>query len=251
MSKSMFTSSDKEFYADTEFYAINITINIPCGESYIEIPVKVIINKENGFINLSRIFEDLQKGLKIKQTDFKEFQYLKTTYLYVDIFSLMNHGHVHYSYNSQNIYGVSDNELLMIDPKNIPLRSMIKSKDSRKVKSTVPQDYPGEIYGEYNYKKGLFHGQYGDYRLVPKMMSHISPVYEQISDEFVRYLYSVLSTNETKNKQPTNEIVQSDTIQPNNDFMTTFQEFIRIQTESQKQQMQVMNAFVNMFNNKQ
>ena len=95
-----------------------------------------------------------------------------------------------------------------------------------------------------------FHGQFGDYRLVPKLMSYISPSYEMISDEFVRYLYSCLSMNETKKEQPTNEIVQSDTIQSSSDFMNTLQEFMRIQTESQKQQIQMMNTFASMFSNK-
>lgn len=245
MSKPMFTSSDKEFYADSPYYAITITINLP----YSEIPVRIIVNKENGFINLSRIFEDLQKGLKIKQTEFKDFQHLKTTHLYVDIYSLMNFGHVHYTYNSQNIYGIPDTEIFSIDLKNIPIRSGVKGKNSNTLKISAIQQFPNEIYGEYNGKKGEFHGQFGDYRLVPKIMSYISPSYEMISDEFVRYLYSCLSTNESKNKQTTNEIVQADNIQKGSDFMNTFQEYMRVQAESQKQQMQMMNAFASIFSN--
>ena len=163
----------------------------------------------------------------------------------------MNFGHVHYTYNSQNIYGIQDNEIFTIDPKNIPIRSCLKGKNSNNIKISAIQQFPNEFYGEYNSKKGEFHGQFGDYRLVPKIMSYISPSYEMICDEFVRHLWQCLYPNETKNKQPTNEIVQTDTVHPNNDLINTFQEFMRVQTETQKQQMQMMSAFVNMFGNKQ
>jgi hypothetical protein len=241
MSKPMFTSSDKEFYADSPYYALTITINL----LYTEIPVKIMVNKENRFINLSRIFEDLQKGLKFKQTDFKDFQNLKSTHLYVDVYSLMYFGHVHYTYNSQNIYGVPDTEIFSIDPKNIPIRSGVKGKNSNTLKISSIQQFPNEIYGEYNNKKGEFHGQFGDYRLVPKIMSYISPSYEMISDEFVRYLYSCLFANETKNKQQTNEIIQADTVQSNNDFMKSFfQHYAILDEERQKRQAEQNRQFI-------
>ena len=234
MNKPTFTSSDKEFYADSPYYALTITINLP----YSEIPVRIIVNKENGFINLTRIFEDLQKGLRFKQTDFKDFQHLKSTYLYVDVFSITYYNHVHYSYNSQNIYGVPDNEIPMIDPKNIPLRSGVKGKNSNTLKISSIQQRSNEVYGEYNGKKGEFHGQFGDYRLIPKIMSYISPNYELIGDNFPRYICSCLYANESKKEQPTNEIVQMDT-----EFKNTVQVYVQ-----QCMQQQFKNMFTNMFN---
>lgn len=187
--KPLFVSGNRELYAGTPYFSTTININTNAGS----IPIKIVVNSETGHINLTKAFFDLQKGVGAKYKAFNDFRYLKSVMVYVDTLSLMKYGHPHYKYNSNNIYNVSDDQLLTIDQTSITIHPDLLNK-GKMVKASLLQEVPNEIYGEkYNGRYNDCKGQYGDYHLIAKMMNYISPVYEIVNNAFIAFMLPIVS----------------------------------------------------------
>lgn len=187
--KPLFVSGNMEIYTGTPYFSTTININTNAGP----IPIKIIVNSETGHINLTKAFFDLQKGVGAKYKAFNDFRYLKSVMLYVDTFSLMKYGHPHYKYNSDNIYNISDDQLLTTDQTSITIHPDLLNK-GKMVKTSLLQEVPNEIYGEkYNGRYNDCKGQYGDYHLIAKMMNYISPVYEIVNNAFIAFMLPIVS----------------------------------------------------------
>ena len=188
--KSLFVSCDRKFYEGTPYFSIVIQINIPSGA----IPVTVVVNANTGHVNLTKLFQDLQNGVRANQKAFLDFRYLKSVLMYIDTYSLLKYGHVHYTYNGHNIYNaVNDDDILRSDHTALTLHPDLMNK-GKVVKSSLLQEVPNEIYGEkYNGRYNDCKGQYGDYHLIAKMMNYISPVYEIVNNAFIAFMLPIVS----------------------------------------------------------
>ncbi len=188
--KALFVSGERKFYDGTPYFSTVIHINVMDGS----IPVNIVVNSETGYVNLTRLFQDLQNGVRANQKAFADFRYLKSVLMYIDTYSLLRFGHVHYSYNGRNIYNLdNDGDILRSDHTALVLHPDLVNK-GKVVKSTLLQEVPGEIYGEkYNGRYNDCKGQYGDYHLIAKMMNYISPVYEIVNNAFIAFMLPIVS----------------------------------------------------------
>ena len=188
--KSLFISRDRKFYEGTPYFSTAIQINIPSGA----IPVTVVVNANTGHVNLTKLFQDLQNGVRANQKAFADFRYLKSVLMYIDTYSLLKYGHVHYTYNGHNIYNTrNDDDILRSDHTALSLHSDLMNK-GKVVKSSLVQEVTNEIYSEkYNGRHNDCKGQYGDYHLIAKMMNYISPVYEIVNNAFIAFMLPIVS----------------------------------------------------------
>lgn len=190
---SLFSTEKREFFHGTPYFLTEIRINTLKQT----IPVKLIVNSLTGQVNLNKLFQDLQDGANAHYKYFIDFKYLRGVMAYTDAYSLLRYGHVHYTYNGKNIYGITDDEFIRTNQTNLKIHPDLLNK-GKVVKASLLQEAP-EVFGEqYNGMPNDCKGLYGDYHLISKMMSYISPIYEVINNEFIAYVLPILSTkNET------------------------------------------------------
>ena len=187
--RSLFVSGERVFYEGTPYFSTTININLTDKT----IPIKIVVNSKTGHINLTKAFMDLQNGVDAKYKAFLDFRYLKGVLMYIDTYSMLRYGHVHYLYNGRNIYNISDSDLLKTDHNHISLHPDLMNK-GKVVKASLLQEVPNEIYSEkYNGRHNDCKGQYGDYHLIAKMMNYISPVYEIVNNAFIAFMLPIIS----------------------------------------------------------
>lgn len=198
---SLFVMKDKQFFDNTPYFKVNIEINNNINSA---ITVGLVVNSLTGQVNLTRLFQDLQNGVSNTRKNFADWRYLMETMKYVDCYSLMRYGHVHYYYENEPIYDLStrdeadedDDRPSLNNIKNLKIKSELINK-GRVVKTTLITEAP-EIFGEvYNKYPNECKGQYGDYHLITKMMSYVSFNYEIINNDFVAFIIPVLSNDES------------------------------------------------------
>lgn len=198
---SLFVMKDKQFFDNTPYFKVNIEINNNINST---ITVGLVVNSLTGQVNLTKLFQDLQNGVRNAKKNFKDWKCLIDMMKYVDCYSLMKYGHFHYYYENEPIYVLNtdededgDNEPPSLDNiKNLKIKSDLTNK-GKIVKTTLITEAP-EIFGEiYNGFPNECKGQYGDYHLITKMMSYISFNYEIINNDFVAFILPILSNDKS------------------------------------------------------
>lgn len=185
---------EREIYNDTPYYGVNIDIKF----STRSIPVKLVINKETKFVNLSRVFGDLQKGANAKYKAFMDYKHLKSVLLFADTYSLIKYGHVHFTYEKRNIYNLPDDKLLTSDPINVVINPDLTNK-GKIIKYNLLCEVSNEVYGEKNNTKyNDCKGQYGEYIMISKMLTYISPIYEVIVNEVMDFIRKIIETDSSE-----------------------------------------------------
>lgn len=185
---SLFAMKNKQFFVNTPYFKVDIDINNNINST---ITVGLVVNSLTGQVNLTKLFLELQNGVNNNKKNFMDWRYLMDTMKYVDCYSLMKYGHVHYYYENKPIYDIKDVSE-MINSKQLKILPELTNKG--KVVKTSLISEAEEIYGEiYNGYPNECKGQYGDYHLITKMMSYISINYEIINNEFVSFIIPVLS----------------------------------------------------------
>ena len=207
---SLFALKDKQYYKNTPYFKTNIEINNGINST---ITIGLVVNSLTGQVNLTKLFQELQNGVKNKKKNFMDWRYLLETMKYTDCYSLMKYGHVHYYYDGKPIYDLSvkkntddtddnsDNndevvELSLNNIKDLRIRAELTNKG--KVVKTSLITEAKEIFGEiYNKYPNECKGQYGDYHLINRMMNYISFNYEVINNEFIAFILPLLSSDNT------------------------------------------------------
>ena len=204
---------DRKFYDDTPYYSVDININTL---NHI-IPITLVVNSNTKYVNLSKIFADLQKGVNAKYKMFHDYCYLRSSLLFTDIYSLEKYGHVHYKYDNKNLYCIEDKELIKTDHTNLNINNDIINK-GKIVKTKLINEVPDEIFGE-NYN-GIYNeckGRYGDYYLISRMLNYISPVYEVINYKIMDFIRKIIDLDiDTKQEKVKEDITISDSNEEEN-----------------------------------
>ena len=135
---------------------------------------------------------------------------------YIDYYSLINYGHVHFMYMGKHIYN-TDEDLFNVNWKKLNVLDCLTNK-GKIMKTSIITENP-EIFGEtYNGAPNELKGQYGDFHLITKIMNYISPFYEIINNDFIAYMIPYLNEeNKTLLDFTTNNVSNDLKLLINND----------------------------------
>lgn len=192
---SFFAIKSREAVKKTPFIKISIDIDI---KIFPVINVLLVVNKNNNHVNLMKLFSDLENGIGVHKRKYNDWKSSQFVVKYVDIYSLLHYGHLHYSYNDKPIYVTNDySKPLNIDELKIVPEIYINDRVASKTKGLSEAN---EIYGDiYKGNPTECRGQYGEYHLIGYMMNYISIYYMNISTAFVKFVGEILDNNEFVN----------------------------------------------------
>lgn len=188
-SNSLFLMKERKDYEGTPYFSVSITINISLSETK---EIKLVVNRKTGHVNLTRLYKDLQNGTAKSIKNYLDWISLMSTVKYFDAFSFIKYGHVFYTIDGkEHIYDTNEFDISNINEYKVKPKFVNFGKLTNTSLLITPKN---ELIGEiYNGLPNELKGTYGDYNLITKMMSNISPMYESINNEFIAYIIPVLS----------------------------------------------------------
>lgn len=107
-SNALFEIKERKFYKGTPYFSETVRINLTTDET---IDISIVVNSISGYVNLSKFYRDLQLGIGVdnsKVIQFSRWKFLLESLLYIDSYSLLQYGHLHFSFRGNHIYNTDE-----------------------------------------------------------------------------------------------------------------------------------------------
>lgn len=190
--RALFEARDRRFYEGTPYFSTTIRINL-CDESSHDI--LLIVNSTTGYVNLSKLYKDLRVAAGVAERNYSDWKYTLSTVQYIDAYSLLHYGHVHFTFRGDHIYKTNNEITLNSDFERLLIKDELKHKGKLTQISALSE--APELFGEnYNGYPNDIKGQYGDYHLITEMMNSISPKFKIINNEFIAFMIPHLNSHD-------------------------------------------------------
>ena len=196
MNSQLFEIVDFMNYKNNTHVSCFVKANVNCTNTNIPI-MHVLINKQTGQINFTKLYESLVIATEKKSKEFLDWRSLINTGKYLDKYSLIKYSQpYHLIHDKKRHIYETDKELIVEDVDSTKImRIFVNSSKITHYDDMEPRtdERQYQVLGDMdNTSINTVRGFYGEITLIPKMMSYLSNVYELISVDLVLYVKDLI-----------------------------------------------------------